>query len=360
MTNMVPLEPSPLYGVFSYGVCSSGGGGFREAVMMREATINSQNSSGETCSVSDPIAASNEYYYNISSHPANKDDGSASKNDVVASTNIEDGNRDKSWLRLGIGPEENNNATSYKIQRRCGKNASGRENSLDLSLFTSSSTAAGAVRSKVDHPQPPHSHHELLTMRGASLVYDHQLFRPQTLLNRGYSFPFSKPSIPQYTAPFRPSSIGMMSERDVTISNSFTRSWCEEEGGAGPSSEFRVIDPPKRPHSGLWFLLQASQFQEKKPFLHQVNKSYLRIKDGRITVRLLIKYLMTKLQLDIESEIEIRCRGQRLSPLLTMQHVRDTIWSPKSSLPSSSPSFTLLRDSSTSDHVMILHYGRTA
>ncbi|CAN6816752.1 unnamed protein product [Brassica oleracea] len=59
-------------------------------------------------------------------------------------------------------------------------------------------------------------------------------------------------------------------------------------------------------------------------------------------------------------QIEIRCRGQRLSPLLTMQHVRDTIWSPKSSLPSSSPSFTLLRDSSTSDHVMILHYGRTA
>ncbi|KAG2269725.1 hypothetical protein Bca52824_064280 [Brassica carinata] len=55
-------------------------------------------------------------------------------------------------------------------------------------------------------------------------------------------------------------------------------------------------------------------------------------------------------------QVEIRCRGQQLSPLLTMQHVRDTIWSPKSS---SSPSFTLLRDSSTSDHVMVLHYGRT-
>ncbi|WZZ72006.1 hypothetical protein YC2023_083376 [Brassica napus] len=39
-----------------------------------------------------------------------------------------------------------------------------------------------------------------------------------------------------------------------------------------------------------------------------------------------------------------------------MQHVRDTIWSPKSSLPPSSSPFTLLRESSTSDHVMILHY----
>lgn len=30
---------------------------------------------------------------------------------------------------------------------------------------------------------------------------------------------------------------------------------------AGPSSDFRVIDPPRRPHSGIWFSLQASQNQ---------------------------------------------------------------------------------------------------
>ncbi|KAL0800193.1 hypothetical protein Bca101_055368 [Brassica carinata] len=62
----------------------------------------------------------------------------------------------------------------------------------------------------------------------------------------------------------------------------------------------------------------------------------------------------------LSKQIQIRCRGQQLSPLLTMQHVRDIIWSPKSSLPPSSSPFTLLRESSTSDHVMILHYGRTA
>ncbi|CAH2034125.1 unnamed protein product [Thlaspi arvense] len=366
MTNMVPLESSPLFGVFSYGGCSSDGGGFTDGMMIREATINNQDSSGETCSVSDPTAASTSYY-NISSPQANKDYGSASKSDVVSCINVEDDNKDKSWLRLGIGPEENNNrnnTASYKLQRCCSKKAGGREHSLELSLFSSSSTAAGAVSSSVDHSQPqppqplqpPYSHDQLLTMRGASLVYNHQLVRPQTLFNRDLSFPSSKPWMPQYTAPFRPSSLGMMSERDVTNNNSVTRSCCVEEGGAGPSSEFRVLDPPRRPHSGLWFLLQASQFQEKEPFLPQVNKSYLRIKDGRITVRLLIKYLMKKLQLDSESQIEIRCRGQQLSPLLAMQHVRDTIWSPKSSLPSSSPSFTLLRDSSTSDHVMILHY----
>jgi hypothetical protein len=30
---------------------------------------------------------------------------------------------------------------------------------------------------------------------------------------------------------------------------------------AGPSLDFRVIDPPRRPHSGIWFMLQASQNQ---------------------------------------------------------------------------------------------------
>jgi hypothetical protein len=30
---------------------------------------------------------------------------------------------------------------------------------------------------------------------------------------------------------------------------------------AGPSSDFKVIDPPRRSHSGIWFMLQASQNQ---------------------------------------------------------------------------------------------------
>lgn len=32
-------------------------------------------------------------------------------------------------------------------------------------------------------------------------------------------------------------------------------------GGAGPSLDFRVVDPPRRPQSGIWFMLQASRNQ---------------------------------------------------------------------------------------------------
>ncbi|OVA17393.1 hypothetical protein BVC80_1837g208 [Macleaya cordata] len=52
-------------------------------------------------------------------------------------------------------------------------------------------------------------------------------------------------------------------------------------------------------------------------------------------------------------QIEIRCRGQQLEPGLTLQHVRDNIWNSKEMV-------TLLPDSSTTDHVMILHYARTS
>ncbi|KAE9604968.1 hypothetical protein Lal_00036855 [Lupinus albus] len=126
---------------------------------------------------------------------------------------------------------------------------------------------------------------------------------------------------------------------------------------AGPSSDIttvKVVDPPRRPHSGIWFMLQASQNQAKEPFLPQIPKSYLRIKDGKMTVRLLLKYLVSKLRLEKESEIEIRCRGQELLPFLTLQHVRDNIWTLRDT------TRTLLSDSSsTIDHVMVLHYGRT-
>ncbi|KAG2320745.1 hypothetical protein Bca52824_013958 [Brassica carinata] len=239
MVNMVPPESSPLLGVSSYRDCSSGRGGFTEAVIMRREIINNQDSSGET--------AASTNYCSISPPPANKDDGSASKNDTVSYINIEDGNKDKSWLRLGIGPEEKSNCNSmasYQFQSCYSKNIDGKEISLELSLFSSSSNLAGPASSSVDNTQP-----------------QQPLNRSETLLNRGFWFPPSKPCIPQYTAPFRPSSLGMMSERDVTYNNSVTRSYCVGEGGAGPSYEFRVLDPPKRPHSGLWFLLQASQYQ---------------------------------------------------------------------------------------------------
>ena len=57
---------------------------------------------------------------------------------------------------------------------------------------------------------------------------------------------------------------------------------------------------------------------------------------------------------DENQQVEITCRGQKLLPFLTLQQVRDNIWSP-------SDVVTLLPETaSTSDHIMVLHYGRVA
>nr|DAD42246.1 TPA_asm: hypothetical protein HUJ06_000476 [Nelumbo nucifera] len=47
----------------------------------------------------------------------------------------------------------------------------------------------------------------------------------------------------------------------------------------------------------------ATQCGTREPFLPQIPKSYLRIKDGRMTVRLLMKYLVNKLKLENESDV---------------------------------------------------------
>ncbi|XP_074569680.1 uncharacterized protein LOC141826337 [Curcuma longa] len=70
-----------------------------------------------------------------------------------------------------------------------------------------------------------------------------------------------------------------------------------------PRMAVRVVSPPRRPQSGVWVTLQAKRNRGREPFLPQIPKSYLRIKDGRMTVRLLIKYLVNKLVLEDESEL---------------------------------------------------------
>ncbi|PON37224.1 hypothetical protein PanWU01x14_322020 [Parasponia andersonii] len=59
----------------------------------------------------------------------------------------------------------------------------------------------------------------------------------------------------------------------------------EAATAAGPSLDFRLVNPRRRPRSGICFMLQASQNQ-----------------DGTMTVRFIIKYLVNKPRLDSESE----------------------------------------------------------
>ncbi|KAJ7550209.1 hypothetical protein O6H91_07G088300 [Diphasiastrum complanatum] len=99
------------------------------------------------------------------------------------------------------------------------------------------------------------------------------------------------------------------------------------------SAEKLKLTSCTRDQPGLWFMLQASDNPSRLLdfTLPQISKGYLRVKDEKVPVSYVKKYLANKLGLACESEVEIICKGQSLDSSLTLQHVRDTIWFPKAS-----------------------------
>ncbi|KAJ8615318.1 hypothetical protein MRB53_034690 [Persea americana] len=56
--------------------------------------------------------------------------------------------------------------------------------------------------------------------------------------------------------------------------------------------------------------------------------SYIRVKDDSVKVSNVKTYLVKKLGLASEAEVEITCMGQNLLPSQTLKEVRDTVWFP--------------------------------
>ncbi|CAO2829678.1 unnamed protein product [Amaranthus hypochondriacus] len=283
-----------------------------------------------------------------------------------------------SWLQLGLGVPTTTHLKTGGGNGGGGGGAGGSGSSLMLELNLGSGTHGGisihetmSLESRSVIPQRPLDfvcppQHSMFPVLPSFL--QSQILPPQTLsstndynnqqLNWGY--------VNQRTlaagggcsslSPSSSSSMPSLQPGQACGGSFLTRPFTPAGSSVDAAdSEYRLIyPPPRRPHSGIWFTLQASFPQSQEPFLPQVSKSFLRIKDGRMTIGIVKKYLANKLGLDSESEVEIRCRGHELLPFLTLQHVRDNIWSPREG------GVTLLPDSSTSDHLMVLNYARSS
>ncbi|XP_019444475.1 PREDICTED: E3 ubiquitin protein ligase DRIP2-like isoform X1 [Lupinus angustifolius] len=104
----------------------------------------------------------------------------------------------------------------------------------------------------------------------------------------------------------------------------------------------------------IWFSLVALENQEGDEPLPQIPSSYVRIKDGSVPVSFIQKYLMKKLDLNSEAEVEIKFMGQTVVPTLRLHNLvelwLDTI--------SSSHRIPATIGSSAKDFVMVLAYAR--
>ncbi|XP_009612826.1 E3 ubiquitin protein ligase DRIP2-like [Nicotiana tomentosiformis] len=109
----------------------------------------------------------------------------------------------------------------------------------------------------------------------------------------------------------------------------------------------------ERRNNPIWFSLVASEDQEGGAPLPQISASYLRIKDGNIPVSFIQKYLMRKLDLMSEDEVEIRCMGQLIVPTLQLNTLVD-MWLETTN----SERVPAIIGSSAKDFVMVLVYAR--
>ncbi|KAJ6413796.1 hypothetical protein OIU84_006573 [Salix udensis] len=109
-----------------------------------------------------------------------------------------------------------------------------------------------------------------------------------------------------------------------------------------------------RRNSPIWFSLIASEDQKRDASLPQISTCYLRIKDGKMPVSFIQKYLVKKLDLGSDTEVEIMCRGQPISPALRLQNLVN-LWF---STGSTSKRVSASVGSSAKDFVMVLSYCR--
>ncbi|XP_065861023.1 E3 ubiquitin protein ligase DRIP2-like isoform X2 [Euphorbia lathyris] len=110
----------------------------------------------------------------------------------------------------------------------------------------------------------------------------------------------------------------------------------------------------RRTCSPVWFSLVASEDQEGDAPLPQIPTNYLRIKNGNLPVSFIQKYLMKKLDLASEAEVEIKCMGQPVLPTLLLYNLVD-LWIQTIS---TSERVAASIGSSAKDFVMVLAYSR--
>ncbi|KAL9393338.1 hypothetical protein Peur_012623 [Populus x canadensis] len=127
--------------------------------------------------------------------------------------------------------------------------------------------------------------------------------------------------------------------------------------GLGASAQAMVdaaAAKSNRRNGPIWFSLVASEDQKRDASLPQISACYLRIQDGKMPVSFIQKYLVKKLDLGSETEVEIMCRGQPVSPTLRLQNLVN-LWFCTGS---TSKKVSASVGSSAKDFVMVLSYCR--
>ncbi|KAF5186560.1 E3 ubiquitin protein ligase drip2 [Thalictrum thalictroides] len=148
-------------------------------------------------------------------------------------------------------------------------------------------------------------------------------------------------------------SVGLAKSKKLSRAKRKRKSATEELGASAQAILSSSVI--KRDRSGpIWFQLVASEDREGNRSLPQISSSYVRLRDGDIPVLVIQKYVMQKLDLANEDEVEITCRGQPVDPTLQLPTVVDA-WLQTASR---SERIQASVGASGKDFVMVLAYRR--
>ncbi|CAI0433881.1 unnamed protein product [Linum tenue] len=114
-----------------------------------------------------------------------------------------------------------------------------------------------------------------------------------------------------------------------------------------------TMNRANRRNCAVWFSLVASENRRGDASLPQIPACYLRIKDGKMPVSFIQKYIVKKLELSSEAEVEIMCQGQPVVPTLQLHNLVD-LWFRNAS----TKRVEVPVGSSARDFVMVLSYCR--
>ncbi|KAL8115135.1 hypothetical protein AgCh_021819 [Apium graveolens] len=128
-----------------------------------------------------------------------------------------------------------------------------------------------------------------------------------------------------------------------------------DESGVSPQAVLEDTSTRcERIKNPIWCALVASENLEGYEPLPQISASFLRIKDGKLPVSFLQKYLTKKLELLGEDEVEIICMGQPVVRTLQL-HSLVELWL---QTVSTSERVSVTIGSSAKEFVMVLGYAR--
>ncbi|CAN1271242.1 E3 ubiquitin protein ligase DRIP2, partial [Linum perenne] len=111
-----------------------------------------------------------------------------------------------------------------------------------------------------------------------------------------------------------------------------------------------------RRNCSVWFSLVATT-KNVDTSLPQIPACYLRIKDSKMLVSSIQKYIVKKLELSNENEVEIMCRGEPVVPTLQLQKLVD-LWFMNNATTKKVAAAAPAVGSSAKEFVMVLSYCR--